>query len=448
MDSTWFIIYVVLAGAAILQSLLLALHAWEHRRFGRSCLRGVGWPTPVGRALVLAPCKGNDADLEDNLRALMRQDYADYEVTFVVESSDDPACPVIRRVMAEHPQATTRLLVAGRASDSGQKVHNLRMATASLAPSIRYLALLDCDGRPRPQWLGRALAPLCGSKIGATTGYRWFIPKRPSTANYLLSLINCNIMSLMGRYSSGLLWGGSWALRRETFEQIGLHQAWQGTLSDDLVAARVLGQARLPSRFEPSCVVASPLDLSLGQMFAFIRRQYLMGRHYAVGWWAFALVNTSIRNLAWAGSLAALPLALLTGNPPIEIPAAVLGLLFALDVFHGSVIQDLARAYFPEQYPLLRGVRRFALWAEPLAGLIHWLAILSTIIGPRITWHGIRYRILPAGQVVLELRVEEGIRDWGLGIREERNAAAGDSHQSIPNPQSPIPNPQSPIPNP
>ena len=439
MDSTWFTVYVVLAGAAILQSLLVALLAWEHRRFGRSCLRGTGWPTPVGRALVLAPCKGADADLDDNLRALMRQDYADFEVTFVVESSDDPACPIIRRIMAEHPQVTTRLLVAGRASDSGQKVHNLRMATASLAPGIRFLALLDCDGRPRPQWLRRALAPLCVAKVGATTGYRWFIPKQPSTANYLLSLVNCNIMSLMGRYSRSLLWGGSWALRRETFERIGLHQAWQGTLSDDLVAARLLRQARLPARFEPSCVVASPLDLSPRQSFAFIRRQYLMGRHYAIGWWAFALMNTSIRNLAWLGSLAALPFAMLNGSPPPGIPAAVLAILFALDVFHGSVIQDLARTYFPEQYPLLRGVRRFALWAEPLAGLVHWLAILSTIIGPRITWHGIRYRILPAGRVVLELRMEEGIRDWGLGIREERSTGDGDIRQSVPDSQFSIP---------
>ena len=37
---------------------------------------------------------------------------------------------VIRRVMAEHPAAAARLLVAGRATESGQKVHNLRAATA------------------------------------------------------------------------------------------------------------------------------------------------------------------------------------------------------------------------------------------------------------------------------------------------------------------------------
>ena len=75
--------------------------------------------------MLITPCKGFDVDLEGNLAALLRQDYPDYEVTFVVESDADPACPVIRRVMAGHPQVAARLLVAGVAHHSGQKVHNL-----------------------------------------------------------------------------------------------------------------------------------------------------------------------------------------------------------------------------------------------------------------------------------------------------------------------------------
>ena len=108
---------------------------------------------PTGRVALFAPCKGLDIDLEANLRALLEQDYDDYEITFIVESTDDPACPAIRRAMATHSSVPARVVVAGRATDSGQKVHNLRVATEHLSRQIKYLAFVDSDARPRPQWL-------------------------------------------------------------------------------------------------------------------------------------------------------------------------------------------------------------------------------------------------------------------------------------------------------
>ena len=155
MDSFWFIAYLVLAGLAIVQSSLLAMQTWEHRRYVRSCMtrRKLGSRPAVGHVAVFVPCKGHDVDLAGNLAALLRQDYDDYEVTFVVESADDPACATIRRVIAEHPQVPSRLVEAGCAIDTGQKVHNLRVATADLAPGVEYLAFVDSDCVVDSAWL-------------------------------------------------------------------------------------------------------------------------------------------------------------------------------------------------------------------------------------------------------------------------------------------------------
>ena len=161
-------------------------------------MRGLDRHQPTGRVLLCAPCKGQDLNLEDNLRSLLEQDYDDYEVSFIVESADDPACPMIRRVMAAHPWMSSRLIVAGRATDSGQKVHNLRVATARLSPRIEYLAFVDSDARPRPEWLRMLISRLHRPNMGAMTGYRWFVPERNSTANNLLYSLNCNVMSLFG----------------------------------------------------------------------------------------------------------------------------------------------------------------------------------------------------------------------------------------------------------
>ncbi len=301
MDAYWWILYWIVAGAAIIQALLLALQTWEHRRYVRSCMKGCDRHQPSGRVLLCVPCKGHDLNLEDNLRALLEQDYDDYEAAFIVESPADPACTAIRQVMAAHPWMPARLVVAGRATDSGQKVHNLRIATARLSPRIEYLAFADSDARPRPEWLRMLISRLHRPQMGAMTGYRWFVPQRDSAANNLLYSLNCNIISLLGRNSHYLIWGGSWAIRRAVFDKIGLHSAWRGSLSDDLVAGRMLSEAKMQVRFEPACVVASPVDNSLPEAISFLRRQYQISRFYSRDWWMFAALATDVQQFCVAG---------------------------------------------------------------------------------------------------------------------------------------------------
>jgi cellulose synthase/poly-beta-1,6-N-acetylglucosamine synthase-like glycosyltransferase len=407
MASYWLIAYLVVAGLAILQSALVALQTWEHRRYVRSCIRGPVRHRATGRAAVFAPCKGIDVELEGNLRALFTQDYDDYEVTFIVATADDPACAVIQRLMAEYPAVATRLVVAGRAAASGQKIHNLRAATAWLSPKIEYLAFLDSDSRPRADWLRVMASHLNSRRLGAVTGYRWFIPETDSITNRLLYSINCDIMSLLGRSSHCLIWGGSWGLRREVFESIGLHEAWSGGLADDLLATQQFRRAGLPVRFEPTCVVASPMDYRPRDMFSFARRQYMLGRFYVFDWWVFGLVAATLLNLVWLGNLTAVGCGWLWGLPSPWIPAGVLALLYALSVYRGMVRQDLIQTYFPERQQALRAARRIDVWASPLVGLVNWLAMAGSAIGRSVAWRGICYHVSPAGRVQFVRHEEE-----------------------------------------
>jgi len=399
MEAYWWILYWAIAGVAVVQSLLLVLQTWEHRRFVRSSMQGWDRHQPSGRVLLCAPCKGRDLNLEDNIRALLEQDYDDYEVSFIVESGDDPACAVIRRAMAAHPWMSARLIVAGRATDSGQKVHNLRAATARLSPRIDYLAFADSDARPRPEWLRMLISRLYRPHIGAMTGYRWFVPEGNSAANKLLYSLNCNIMSLLGRDSHHLLWGGSWAIRREVFDKIGLRSAWKGTLSDDLVASRLLSQAKLQVRFEPACVVASPIDNSIFEAISFLRRQYQLSYFYARDWWAFALLSTTFGNLAWLGNLGLLAWGFLKGASWAWIPAAMISLLYLLAVYRGKVRQDLADLYFPHLRRTLREAKRFDILFQPAISLIHGIIVLGAGFGRHISWRGIGYRLATDGKI-------------------------------------------------
>ncbi len=296
--------YVGIALLAVLVAVLVVLQTWEHHRFARSRLRQLGSHPSRGRALVIVPCRGLEVGLERNLESLFRQDFDDFALRFVVESAEDPVYGLIRRLMARYAHVASEVICAGRARYSGQKVHNLRVATADLPCTVDYLAFADSDTRLRRQWLRALVVHLDRDKVGAAMGYRWFIPQRPTLANHLLYSLNSSVAIFLGKRSPGVVWGGSWAIRRATFEALGIREAWAGTISDDLVAGRVIHDAGLDVAFEPACMVASPLDTTLAELVAFGRRQYLISRFYAPRWWSLILAAVTFTNAARWGSAA------------------------------------------------------------------------------------------------------------------------------------------------
>ncbi len=399
MVAYWLPIYLTFAGLAVVQSLLLALQTWEHRRYSRSCMGRLPLCHPSGHVALFAPCKGVDLGLEANLRALFEQDYDDYEITFVVESTEDPAYEAIGRAMAAHPRVPSRVVVAGHATDSGQKVHNLLVAMQEVPQRVKYLAFVDSDARPRPEWLRMLIAQLERPEMGAVTGYRWFTPERASLANALVYSMNCDVLSLLTQSSHYLIWGGSWAIRREVFDALGLREAWKGTLSDDLVASRLLRRARLRVRFEPACVVASPLDESLPKAMSFIRRQYLVARLYTFDWWLLSFLAATFSNLVWLGNLGVLAWGLATGSPPPWIPLLIGAMLYLITVYRGWLRQDLVKTYFPQWEKASRRIKRFDVWANPLVEFAHWIGVASAAVGRHIRWRGICYEVMPGGKV-------------------------------------------------
>ena len=404
MDGLWQILYPVVAGLAVLQVLLIALQTWEHRRYARRRLSELPSCRPRGRALLVIPCRGDDTGLEDNLATLLEQDYDDYQVRFVVESPHDPACRLIRRVMAEHPGTCSEMIVAGRAQQGGQKVHNLLAATADLPPEVRYLAFVDSDARPKRHWLRALLGQLNRGRAGATTGYRWFVPAWPTAANHLLYSINVSSAVVLAAKVHHFVWGGSWAIRRDVFQSIGLREAWRGTLSDDLVAGRLLARSGWRVAFEPACMVESPLNLRGVPMFRFVRRQYLIARWHVPAWWAFALASVTFANLATLVCAAGLISSLLAGTPPVWMAIAACAALYGATVYRGLLRRQLALLYFPHRFVAIGKAARFDIWGSLLANLVHWLAIAGSAAGRRVSWRGITYRRLRGGKVCLTRR--------------------------------------------
>ncbi|HZJ55232.1 MAG TPA: hypothetical protein VFD38_13920, partial [Myxococcaceae bacterium] len=68
------------------------------------------FPATAPSISVIRPVKGLDIGAVDNIRAFLEMEYPGrLELLFVVDSEEDPATPVIRRLIAEHPTTARRV---------------------------------------------------------------------------------------------------------------------------------------------------------------------------------------------------------------------------------------------------------------------------------------------------------------------------------------------------
>lgn len=392
-------VWVVACVCALVQSLLLGIHAWEHRRFARRRLQDDRPISTAWRVALLSPCKGLDLELEQNLQRLLVQDYSNYEVLFIVETEDDPAFPIIRRLAAQS-KVPVRIVVAGLAQHTGQKIHNLTVATEFVSPDVKILAFVDSDICPAADWLGRKVARLYRPVPGAVTGYRWYIPTTASLANCLLCSINASIASLLGAGSQHIVWGGSWAMRRDDFDAIRVKQAWEHTLSDDLVATRALHSADLTIHYEPACMAASPIDYSMRGMLSFLRRQHLIGRIYAPRLWYRTLITLVVSLSALIGAVSIVAWKISSGQSWPAWPLLFLAVWYGLQVYRGMIRQDLARVYVSDWSPIMDRCSRFDVFCSPLSLLVNTLVMVSACWGSRIVWRGITYDLDQHGEIL------------------------------------------------
>jgi cellulose synthase/poly-beta-1,6-N-acetylglucosamine synthase-like glycosyltransferase len=360
---------------------------------------------------VVVPCRGLDQGLRENLSALCVQDYPDFEIIFVIESGDDPALDVIEEVRraGEHAERpSSRVAVAGEATESGQKVHNLIAAVGAADARSEVFVFVDSDARPRRDWLRALVAPLADEGIGATTGYRWFIPSN-NLATHLRAVWNASIASALGENSRGnFCWGGATAVRRETFTHLRMTEQWRGTLSDDFALTRALREARLPIHFAPRCLTASHEVCDTRALLEFTTRQLRITRVYAPHLWRIVLVSNFLFVAVFYGGLA-LALVRFGRGLPYAMPLALVAGLFALGSAKACLrLRAVALAFAPEQklwrFPTLAA--HVSLW--PLASALFLYNALAAALTRRIRWRGITYELKSPSETVIIDRTQPG----------------------------------------
>jgi ceramide glucosyltransferase len=393
-------------GALLFIQSLLALFATM--RFTRYALRRrpARQTRYQPKAAVIVPCRGLEPGFEENIHAILTQDYRDYEVVFVTESENDPAHGVLARLLKQRRRLAppTWMVVAGEAWGRGQKVHNLLAALDTLNSIGRVEALVfaDSDMRPARNWLTELVAPLGDHLVGATTGYRWYLPSNEGRnlarnfASTLLSVWNASALALLGE-RSGFAWGGSMAIRRENFDKIGIKERWRGALSDDYVLTSAVHERGQRIKFVPQCLVTSRSEATVKDLFEFTTRQMRITRVYSPRVWRLACVSHGLFNLTFWGGLLWLVISSLTRTPSRSLLTLLAG------VFLLGAVTGVMRAVVAARLLGAGHVRKW--WAYlslgPVVSLVYLYNVIASARTRRIVWRDIAYDLISPNETVI-----------------------------------------------
>lgn len=353
-----------------------------------------GFYTPL--AALICPCKGNERGLEENLMALTRFEYPNYEIYLTLATSLDPALKIIERVKAAS-QCTVHILIAGPPEGCGEKVFNLSRTVEALPEKFEVIVFTDSDVRLPRGWLTKLIAPLQDVRIGATTAYRWIFPSTTSGADLFASALasawNASVATLLGKPKENFCWGGGTAIRRKTFEDVNVLEAWKGAVSDDFALTSALEQAGKPIIFCPECFAATLHPWTFAELLEFTDRQMLITRVYSNRRWLLGGIMHLAYVITMLYAAFVIVYLMIDGDPWSQL------LLVALAVPLLAAMKGVLRIVaINEAIPEWKGKLQETSWAflvlTPISPFLFAWNFIASLLTRRIRWRGIRYELI------------------------------------------------------
>jgi len=355
------------------------LSLWCTRAFFRGAVVGAADRLPV---TLLKPVKGLDAESYENFASFCRQEYAEFQLIFVVARDDDPAIPVIRQLLDDFSAVDIELVVDGMLHGPNYKVGNLINALPRAKHDL--LVITDADVRVSPGYLSAVAAAFADPTVGLVTSlYRSSGVQGWATAIEGLGFSAEMIPNvLVAHRLEGLSFalGASMAVRREVLAAIGGMEALVDFLADDYQLGHKVHRAGW--------------------------RLVLSGHFVECVMTRESLLDVLLRQLRWARTMrVSRPGGYLASGVTLAFPAALLAILAggggavgwgAAALLYGvraAVMTALSRIYVRDG--LLPGY----LWLLPLRDALASACWGLAFLGRRVVWRGHQYTIVPGGKL-------------------------------------------------
>jgi hypothetical protein len=312
---------------------------------------------------------------------------------FIVESADDPAYGRLKQVLPRLP-GEAEIFVAGLATASAQKSHNLARALAHYDDASRIIVLADADIAPQPHWLADVVQPLVRGTARMVSGYRWALPMDCRPGTLIGAWTERAIASLPKPPWYTLAWGGSIGFSPGTPARIEAVPVLEQAVSDDISLARAARRKGIDVVYRKRLLVPTPVSHSLPALMSFGSRQYQMLRlHQRAIWWnALLVVSGAVVLKGWLWWHA------LTSIFWLQVLAAFLAATYA------TYALRLLRARRLDCWTVVSRRAEAALLLVPLFGpladLVNLVALLAGWSVSRVDWAHCSYELDSEGRVV------------------------------------------------
>lgn len=326
----------------------------------------------------LQPIRGFDPEAYENLASLCRQDYPDYELLFCVNTSEDPAVPLIEKLAREFPERSIRLLVGF--GDRGDRVgtNDKTMKLARLVRNARHevLVINDSDVRVAPDYLRTVVAPLANPSIGAVTCFY-------ASAGDKTFIDRLQTVSMMSDFFAGLLvakqldgikfaLGTTIATTRTKLAEFGGYESLENRPADDLLVGRLIAEQGYAVEFLPYTIEVVIDYKSFRDLF-YQRLRWLVVMRHMRPWGHLGLMFTL--GIVWSAIAIAV-------HPTLGV---ALGWLGSYLVLRMAMMWSIG----------IQGLKRRGLWSKmpliPVWDVLAFLLWLISFTRDSIRWRGGEY---------------------------------------------------------
>jgi ceramide glucosyltransferase len=196
---------------------------------------------------ILKPLKGADPEMYEALRSHCIQEYPGYEMLCGVTGDDDPAVPVVEKVIREFPEARIRLVLCDKRLGGNGKVSSLIQLAA--AANAEFLVVNDSDIRVEPDYLRTIVTELQQAGTGLVTCLYRGTPGRTLASR--LESLGISTDFVPGVLTASLIekgmhfgLGSTLAFRKGDLQEIGGFQSIVDFLADDYELGHRIAQRK------------------------------------------------------------------------------------------------------------------------------------------------------------------------------------------------------------
>src|SRR5437879_3585314 len=350
-------------------------------------------------AVVILPVRGIDPGFDDNVRAILRQTYPTYRLLVVVDDPGDPIADRVRAITPESSRVPISVVVAEPADLPG-KVNAVRSGLMHLTPTDEIVVFADSDIRPAQDWLRQLVQPLADSTVGVATGFRWYVPPRPTFWSLVRAEWNAVSANVLFDPRRSFAWGGSCAVPADRLDELRLGDRWRGVLSDDLVLTQAVREAGLKIAYVPAALVPTYEGADRATCTEWCLRQMTMATLYLPVVRRYAIAAFSVFNGSILFGLACLALAAI-GGVAYLISAAFFFAPLPVSIAKASLRR---RALFSGA-PTVAAAWKVPAWRSAAAAMaVPWVmasGLLRTRNPTTLRWRGHTYDVSDPRQVRL-----------------------------------------------